>query len=63
MIEKQTPTPLAGVPTQRTAPQAETRTVEDHRPRYLRWLLPTSCASAVPLGHMEEARMKFIAYH
>lgn len=35
----------------------------DHRPRFLRWLLPTACASAVPLNHRQQAQLKFIAYH
>lgn len=64
MIDEQTPAP-AGLPRQRTAPAVESdqAPMEDHRPRYLRWLLPTSFASAVPLDHGQEARLKFIALH
>ena len=65
MFEDEIKTPLTGVPAQRT-PLAESgpeQVCEDHRPRFLRWLLPTSCASAVPLDHMQEARLKMVAYH
>ncbi len=35
----------------------------DQRPRFLRWLLPTACSSAVPLTGMQQAQLKLIAYH
>lgn len=35
----------------------------DRRPRFLRWIMPYSCATSVPLDGNEAARMKFIAYH
>lgn len=53
---------LPNLPEQRAAEDAE-RVCEDHRPRLLRWLLPTSCASSVPLTGMQEARIKLVAYH
>lgn len=40
-----------------------TEAEQDHRPRFLRWLLPTACASAVPLDHGQQAELKLIAYH
>ncbi len=39
------------------------RATGDRRPRYLRWLLPRSCACSVPLTGMQQAELKFIAYH
>ena len=35
----------------------------DRRPRFLRWLLPTACASSAPLDHQQQAELKMIAYH
>jgi hypothetical protein len=44
------------------APAAE-ETVIDRRPRLLRWLLPKACATSAPLDGMQQAELKFIAYH
>lgn len=49
----------ATIPQQRTMAQCE----PDHRPRLLRWLLPTSCATAVPLSPQQQAELKLIAFH
>lgn len=58
MVDTSKPTTVA-VPSQRTAATGE----PDHRPRFLRWLLPTACATAVPLDPAQQAELKLIAYH
>lgn len=49
------------VPGPRAAAPIES--VEDRRPRLLRWILPTACSSAVPLTGMQQAELKMIAFH
>lgn len=44
-------------------PRVEDPGCADRRPRFLRWLLPIACASAVPLTGEEQAELKFMAYH
>jgi len=63
MIEKDDSL-LIAVPLPRAVDRTQGLAVEpDHRPRFLRWLLPTSCSSGVPLDGMQQAELKLIAYH
>jgi hypothetical protein len=41
----------------------ERSAVVDRRPRFLRWLLPTACATSAPLDGQQQAELKLIAYH
>lgn len=51
------------IPGQRQDSAQQRPDCADRRPRFLRWLMPYSCASSVPLDGVETARMKLIAYH
>jgi len=54
----------AFVPSPRTTAESDMRdSVADRRPRFLRWLLPTACASSAPLTGQQQAELKLIAYH
>ncbi len=48
---------------QKTAIRRPAAAVTDRRPRAMRWLLPMSCSSAVPLTGVQQARLKLVAYH
>lgn len=56
--------PLGQAPPEpRRADPATAPAGDDLRPRWLRWLLPSSCASAAPLDGVQKAKLHLIAYH
>lgn len=63
MVENMETMTVALPPLREAAPIGPVEAIEDQRPRFLRWLLPTACSSAVPLDGMQQAELKLIAYH
>jgi hypothetical protein len=58
-----TPNPVTVPAAPNSNEGARRPTVVDRRPRFLRWLLPTACATAAPLDGQQQAELKLIAYH
>lgn len=63
MVETRKPIVIQVPGPRAAAPIEELPAAPDRRPRLLRWLLPTACASAAPLDGMQQAELKLIAYH